>query len=89
MFESLIFTLLFIGFHVAEHVIIGVLGGETLKASVPHIGGGGWAGVLCVAVIFFFSLMPYFALRNLGGVLGPGRLSALLFGPHASPVETK
>ncbi|TXL76751.1 hypothetical protein FHP25_11200 [Vineibacter terrae] len=81
--DSLLFALLFIGFHVVEHVIIGLFKGEALKASVPYIGGGGWAGVLCVAVIFFFALMPYFALRNINRALGPGRLGALLFGTGA------
>jgi hypothetical protein len=78
--DALLFTVLFIAFHVAEKVVIGLIKGASVRSSVPAIGGGGLAGLLCVAVIFFVALIPYFAVRNLSRALGPGRLSALLFG---------
>ena len=81
--DSLLFTVLFISFHVLEHVVIGLVHGETLAGSVPAIGGGGFAGLLCAAVICFVSLIPFFAFRNLGRVLGTDRLNALLFGTGA------
>lgn len=80
LYESLLFTFLFIFFHVVEKVLIGLIGGETVAASVPAIGGGGLKGLLSVAVIMFFFLMPFFAVTNLNRELGPGRLKAMLFG---------
>jgi hypothetical protein len=44
LYESLLLTALFICFHVVEHIAIGLFEGETLAASVPHIGGGGEQG---------------------------------------------
>ena len=79
--ESFLFTVLFIVFHVLEELVVGLVHGETLAQSVPAIGGGGLAGLACVAVIFFFALMPFFGFRNLSRAIGPNRMKAMLFGP--------
>lgn len=78
--ESFLFTVIFICFHVAEKVTIGLVKGETLAASVPAIGGGGLAGLMCVAVISFVVLIPFFAFRDVSRELGAGQLNAMLFG---------
>jgi hypothetical protein len=80
----LLLTALFICFHVVEHIAIGLFKGETLAASVPHIGGGGLAGLACVAVILFVTLIPFFAFKHVGRELGEGRLRAMLFGADIS-----
>lgn len=80
MHESFVFAVLFICFHVAEHVVVGWFKGETVAASVPAIGGGGFAGLLCVTLILFIALIPFFAFRNVDRALGEGRWRALLFG---------
>ena len=78
--ESFVFAILFICFHIIEHVVVGLFRGENFATSVPAIGGGGLAGVLCVALILFFTLVPFFAFRDVSRELGPGRLNTLLFG---------
>ncbi|OAF15537.1 hypothetical protein AYJ54_39935 [Bradyrhizobium centrolobii] len=83
LFESLLLTVMFICFHVAERVVIGLAKRETVEASIPAIGGGGFAGVLCVAVILFVALIPFFAFRNVSRELAPGQLHAMLFGTAA------
>jgi hypothetical protein len=82
--DAWLFTALFIVFHVAEELAIGLINGKSVQSSVPAIGGGGVAGLLCVAVISFVALIPYFAVRNLNRALGVGRPHALLFG---TPVD--
>jgi len=77
--DSLLFSILFVAFHVLEEIMVGLFRGETAASSVPAIGGGGLAGVLCVALILFFSLIPYFAFRNFSRALGPSRIEAMLF----------
>lgn len=77
--DSFLFSILFVAFHVLEEIIIGLFKGESAITSVPAIGGGGMAGVLCVAVILFFALIPFFAFRNFNRVLGQGRIEAMLF----------
>lgn len=79
--EALILAILFIAFHVVEQMVIGLVGGESVAASVPAIGGGGLVGLACVALILFVSLIPYFAFRRVSRELGPGKMRALLLGP--------
>ncbi len=80
LLESLLLAVLFICFHVAERAVVGLLERETAAESVPAIGGGGLAGVVCVAVILFVALIPFFAFRNVSRELGPGQLHAMMFG---------
>ena len=87
--DALLLTALFIVFHVAEDVVIDLIHGQSVRSSVPAIGGGGLAGLLCVAVILFVSLIAYFAVKHLGLALEPGRLRALLFGAPAQATECK
>jgi hypothetical protein len=89
LFESLVLTVMFICFHVAEHLVVGLVERETVAESVPAIGGGGLAGVVCVAVILFVALIPFFAFRNVGRELGPGQLNAMLFGTAAKVTEDR
>ena len=78
--NSLFLSVLFICFHVIEKVVIGLVQGESFAQSVPAIGGGGFVPVLCVALILFVSLIPFFAFRFVGRELGADRLNAMLFG---------
>lgn len=78
--NSLFLTVLFICFHVIEKVVIGLVHGESFAQSVPAIGGGGLVGVLCVALILFVSLIPFFAFRFVSRELGADQLNAMLFG---------
>ena len=69
---ALLLSALFICFHVVEKVVTGLVMGESVAASVPAIGGGGLAGLICVAVIVFVSLLPFFAFKHLDRALGEG-----------------
>ena len=51
LFEGLLFSLLFICFHVVEKVVTGLVKGRAAAESVPAIGGGGLAGIASVALI--------------------------------------
>ena len=66
-------------------LVVGWFHGETISASVPVIGGGGIAGLVCVAVIMFVSLIPFFAFRVLDRELGRDRLRELLFSRRGHP----
>lgn len=87
LFESSLLTVMFICFHVVEKLVVGVVEKQTVAASIPAIGGGGLAGVVCVAVILFVALIPFFAFRNVSRELGPGQLNAMLFGTAAKVPE--
>lgn len=79
--EAFILALLFIGIHVLEHVIGGLVAGEAVAASIPVIGGGGVLGLCLAALSVFIALIPFCGFRQLSLALGPGRLRSLLFSP--------
>lgn len=78
--ESTLFALLFIAVHYLEHIAVGLFHHETLRASVPAIGGGGVAGLVSTAVIMAVALIPFFAFRDVNRALGGNRLIELVLG---------
>ena len=83
--RSGLFALLMVCFYALEDMAIGLWRGKTLVDSVPMIGGGGVLGWASVVLIMTVALIPYFTFRELGRVLGPGRLQALLFRDGSHP----
>jgi len=83
--DALLITVLFVLFHVLEKVIIGTIHGATVAASVPLIGGGGIAGLLCVSTILFIALIPRFGFWAVSRALGPGQMRQLLFARGGRP----
>jgi hypothetical protein len=79
VYKAFAFAVLFVGFHVAESVLVGLFHGQGPIKSFPAIGGGTPKGILCVIAILFVSLLPFFAFREVGRVIGEDRLWALLF----------
>jgi hypothetical protein len=78
--EAFILAVLFIVFHVLEEIAVGLIAGKAIAASVPMIGGGGFVGLACVALILFISLIPYFGFRRVSRELGPGKMKEMLLG---------
>ena len=77
--KAVAFSILFLVFYVAEEVIVGIVKGETIRKSIPTIGGGTPSGVLFAGIILFIALIPFFAFREIGRVIGERELNALLF----------
>lgn len=79
LYKACAFAIVFLLFHILEKVFVGVLGGKTAAESFPDIGGGTFKGVLCVWAIMFVSLIPFFAIREIGRVIGEAELWNLIF----------
>lgn len=84
VFDAALLAVMFMAFHVIEHIVLGLIAGKTVKDSLPVIGGGGFIGTLCVALIIFVSLIPFFAFQHLSRAIGPDRVKSLLLGTPAS-----
>jgi len=78
--EAFLLAALFIAMHVLENVVSGFLHGQALAASVPAIGGGGFAGLVFAATSFFVAMIPFCAFQNFQVAIGRDRMHALLFG---------
>ncbi|SOR28453.1 conserved membrane protein of unknown function [Methylorubrum extorquens] len=77
--RSFVFAALLVCAYAIEKMAFGLWHGKTLAGSVPAIGGGGARGVASVGLIMAVALIPYFAFRELGRVLGRERLRTVLF----------
>jgi hypothetical protein len=77
--KCFVFTLLFIGFHSLESVLIGMWHGHTISDSLPHFFGWNPKGLLAVAVTAFILLLPFFGFREIVRVIGHREMRALLF----------
>ncbi len=77
--KAVAFSILFIVFDVVEEVLVGLFKGRTIGASIPSIGGGTPSGVFFVGIILAVALIPFFAFREIGRVIGERELHALLF----------
>ena len=79
VYKAGIFAIMFILFHILEEMLVGIEGGKTAAESFPQIGGGTANGVLCVWAIMVVSMLPFFAIREIGRVIGENELWNLMF----------
>ena len=79
LYKACVFAILFIVFHILESMLVGMWGGKTAAESFPQIGGGTLKGALCVWAIMLVSLIPFFAVREIGRVIGENELWNLMF----------
>jgi hypothetical protein len=79
IYESVLCSALFICFHVLEHLAVGIFHGIRISAGMPLIGGGGWLGLVVVALILFVSLLPFFAFKSVTRAIGVERMMEIIF----------
>jgi hypothetical protein len=83
LYKAVLFAIVLICFDLAEEVLVGLIKGKTLAQSIPDIGGGSVRGVFFVGVIFSVALIPFFAIREIGRVIGTRELHSLIFADGA------
>lgn len=79
LLKSLLFAIVFICFHVVEHVIVGLWYGKAILQSMPGFGGGGIDGVIMVGILMSVALIPFFAFTEISRVFGLAALQSLIF----------
>ncbi len=79
VYESALCSALLICFHIIEELVIDLFRGIGITGNMPSIGGGGWRGVVVVALILFVSLLPFFAFKNVTRAIGTKRMKEILF----------
>jgi hypothetical protein len=70
LLKSALFAVVLICFHLIEEVLAGLVRGRRLSESVADIGGGTLEGIFAVGFIIFVVLIPFFAFREVAGVVG-------------------
>ena len=82
LYRSMSFLLVLGLLTVIEEAVVGHLHGETLGASLGRIGGGTFAQFVATSIILLLVLVPFFAFRALGEIVGEKTLARLYFEPR-------
>ena len=83
--KSILLSIIFILFNMAEAIVTGLWKGKTLVDSMPKFGGGSPLEIIVTAMILAVALIPFFAFRELSRAIGKGVLAGLLMkGPQGT-----
>jgi len=82
--KSALFTIVLACFKILEDAGLGMYRGKSFQQSIADLGGGTLKGILCMSLILFVTLIPFFVITELQGVLGEGKLMQLFFRPRSS-----
>jgi hypothetical protein len=69
----------FLVFDIVEEVVVGLFKGKSIAESFPDIGGGSARGIFFMVIIISILLIPFFAFREIGQVIGSRELHSLIF----------
>ena len=77
--RALLFSVVLVLFHIAEEAIRAWIKDLPLSTAVQDFGEATWFGLLTYAALFFVALIPFFAVQELGDVIGRDALWDLFF----------
>ena len=77
--KSASFSVLLASFKIIEESAVGMYHGKSFQQSFAALGGGTWQGIVCLTLILFVMLIPFFGFTELQKCLGERRLSDLFF----------
>jgi hypothetical protein len=77
--RSFVFLALLIVLNVIEETIVGVIHGRAIVESIAGIAGGTFHQMVATSLILLLVLIPFFAFRSLGDVIGDRTLVRLYF----------
>ena len=79
LYRSFAFLLLLIVLTVIEAIVVGAIHGRSISDSIAGIAGGTFHEMVATIVIIFLILIPHFAFRSLGEIVGDKVLVRGLF----------
>ena len=85
--RAVVFAILLMALDAAEELVVGWLHGHGAAQSFTEIAGGTWQQIGASSLLMFLVLIPYFAVLEVGIVLGEGGLRRLFLGRARTPVQ--
>jgi len=82
LYKTFVFTLFVAVFKVIEYTIRGLVAGEGIASGLAEFAEKGVHIVLANSLLVFIALIPFFAVRELGRVIGREKIGALFFRPR-------
>jgi hypothetical protein len=83
--KALLFLAMLLVLSAVEEIVVGLIHGRTVAASLADFLGGSLLQVLATSAIMLLILIPYLTFKELGEALGEGRLRQILLERHAGP----
>jgi hypothetical protein len=80
--KSFAFLVLLLVLNLLEEVVVGAIHHRTVADSIADIGGGTLNQLIATSIIVLLILIPFFAFRALGEVVGERTLVRLFFEPR-------
>lgn len=77
--KSASFCVLLASFKIIEESAVGMFHGKSFQQSIANLGGGTWQGILCLTLLLFVTLIPFFGFTELEKCLGEGKVKNLFF----------
>ncbi|MET1084319.1 MAG: hypothetical protein ABWY12_14915 [Burkholderiales bacterium] len=84
LYKTAVFTVLVGVFKVLEHVIKGVWHGGGITAGFAELAAKGPHEILANSIVVFVAFIPFFAVKELGRVLGEEKIRVLFFRSRAA-----
>jgi len=88
LYKSLVFLALLFVLNVLEELIVGYIHHRGAGDSIAEIGGGTLHQLIATAIVMLLILIPFFAFRSLGDVVGENNLFRLFFEPRRQIEKT-
>jgi hypothetical protein len=82
MYKSLAFLILLLALNALEEVAIGLMHHRMFAASLAEVGGGTVEQLIATSIVGLLILIPFFAFRTLGEVVGERNLVRVFFYPR-------
>jgi hypothetical protein len=79
VYKSMVFSGFALAFEIIEHLILGWFHGKNPAEVLSELLEHGWPHFLAMALVVSVAFLPFFAFRELGAVLGEGKLQELFF----------
>lgn len=84
IFRAFVFSCWVALYKVIEQTVIGLVNGNGLQGGFNELLGKGSYELIASSLVMFFAFIPFFAIKELGRVVGKGKLSELFFRRRAA-----
>jgi hypothetical protein len=81
LYKTVVFTIFCAVFTLAEHAIKGLVSGHGVVAGLAEFTAQGYEVILANSMVVFVALIPFFAVKELGRVMGREKIGRLFFKP--------
>ena len=82
LYKSAVFLVFLLALDALEEIIVGLIHHRPIAESIAEIGGGTLPQLLATSFVGLLMLVPFFAFKALGEVVGEDNLLRLFFGGH-------